>query len=223
MRSSTQNAPCPPRSGLIVRLSMMLCLISLLFSRGVALADPKTTVILAFCDSLTAGYGLPPGAGFAPRLEAALKAQGLDVRVIDGGVSGDTSADGLARLDWALSNPPDLAIVELGANDALRGASAQQLQQNLEQIVATLKANHVAVLLAGMKAPPNLGDNYTSAFNRVFSTVAKDQQVPLYPFFLAPVAATPAFLLSDGMHPTSEGVDRIVEGILPSVKKALQK
>jgi len=202
--------------------TVLCCLLALWGVCGTALAaDSKKLVVLAFGDSLTAGYGLPPGAGFAPRLERALNDQGCNVRVIDGGVSGDTSADGLARAQWALNDPPDVVIVELGANDALRGLPVAQLQQNLTEIVATFKESGAAVLLAGMKAPPNLGDNYAAAFNRVFPAVAKEQQVALYPFFIAPVAANPALLLSDGLHPTAEGVDRMVEAIIPSLKRLL--
>ncbi len=209
------------------RLLKHIGLHALLFFGGalmiVPLCQAKTVVLLALGDSLTAGYSLPPGLGFAPRLEAALKGRGYDVRVIDGGVSGDTSADGLARLEWMLGDLPDVAIVELGANDALRGLPPQQTMENLKQIVSRLQQSKVTVLLAGMRAPPNLGESYGSAFSRIFPTVASAQRVPLYPFFIGPIAANPAFLLNDGLHPTAEGVERLVAGILPSVKALLPK
>lgn len=201
-----------PRRGIVGVFALVL--MSLTLTPALA----RTTVILALGDSLTAGYNLPQGAGFAPRLETALKAAGHDVRVIDGGVSGDTTGDGLARLDWMLSGDhPDVAVVELGANDALRGMPTANAEANLDAIVTALQTAKVRVLIAGMKAPPNLGAAYGTAFAAIYTDVAAKHKVALYPFFLAPVAANPAYLLSDGLHPTPEGVDRIVAGILPSV------
>lgn len=193
---------------------------------GVALAIPAvaqaaTIRILAFGDSLTAGYGLDPGDGFAPRLEAALRARGYDVQVLNGGVSGDTTAGGLDRLDWALADKPDLAIVELGANDMLRGVDPAEVEKNLDAMLARLKARNIPVLLAGMVAAPNLGHAYGEAFGAIYPRLAQKYGVPLYPFFLDGVAGDTALALEDAMHPDAAGVRRIVEGILPTVEKTL--
>jgi len=174
--------------------------------------------ILAFGDSLTAGYNLPPGQSFADQLEAALKAKGYDVTVIQGGVSGDTSSGGKARLDWVLGGAKaDHVIVELGANDALRGIAPEQTEANLDAILANLKGKQVKVLLAGMLAPPNLGADYGKRFNGLYPALAKKYQVPLYPFFLDGVAAHPDLQLSDGMHPTGQGVGVMVKNMLPAI------
>lgn len=182
--------------------------------------QPKRLLVLG--DSLVAGYGLPKNQAFPARLEAALRAQGMNVTVIDAGVSGDTSAGGLARLDWALGNPPpDFAIVELGANDGLRGLSPAAMEANLDAILSRLKARNIPVLLAGMRAPPNLGRDYASEFEPVFERLARKFGAILYPFFLDGVAADPALNQGDGIHPNARGVDVIVERILPYVKELI--
>lgn len=177
--------------------------------------------ILAFGDSLTAGYNLPPGDAFPVKLEAALKAKGYAVQVINAGVSGDTTAGARARLDWALADHPDYAIVELGANDALRGLDPVLAQANLDAILGTLEAHQVKILLAGMLAPPNLGSDYGRAFNAIYPKLQAKWHVPLYPFFLDGVTLHPELTLPDGLHPNPRGVDRIVSGILPSVETLL--
>jgi acyl-CoA thioesterase-1 len=177
--------------------------------------------ILALGDSLTAGYGLAEADGFCPQLEKALKAAGHDVQVIDGGVSGDTTADGLARLDWTLADNPDVVIVELGANDALRGLDPAQAKANLEAILTRLEKQGRVVLLAGMKAPRNLGPDYDQAFDAMYPELAARHRVALYPFFLEGVATDPALSQADGIHPNSAGVAVIVRRILPAVEKAL--
>lgn len=177
--------------------------------------------ILALGDSLTAGYGLAEADGFCPQLEKALKAAGHDVQVIDGGVSGDTTADGLARLDWTLADNPDVVIVELGANDALRGLDPAQAKANLEAILTRLEKQGRVVLLAGMKAPRNLGPDYDQAFDAMYPALAARHQVALYPFFLEGVATDPALSQADGIHPNPAGVAVIVRRILPVVEKAL--
>jgi acyl-CoA thioesterase-1 len=177
--------------------------------------------ILAFGDSLTAGYNLPPGDAFPVRLEAALKAKGYAVQVINAGVSGDTTAGARARLDWALADRPDYAIVELGANDALRGLDPAQAFANLDAILADLTAHHVKILLAGMLAPPNLGSDYGGAFNAIYPKLQAKWHVALYPFFLEGVTLHRELTLADGMHPNAQGVGRIVTGILPSVEALL--
>jgi acyl-CoA thioesterase-1 len=179
--------------------------------------------IVVLGDSLTAGYGLPLQAAFPARLEAALKQRNYQVRVFNAGVSGDTSMGGLARLDWALADRPDLMIVELGANDALRGLSPQQTRQNLSSILYRLRDKGVQALLAGMKAPPSMGEDYYSKFDRIYPELAQQHQVPLYPFFLEGVAGVPGLNQADGIHPTAAGIDVIVSGILPLVEKTLQR
>jgi acyl-CoA thioesterase-1 len=178
--------------------------------------------LLVLGDSLTAGYGLPKNQAFPARLEAALRAAGVDVNVIDAGVSGDTSAGGLARLDWALGNPsPGYAIVELGANDGLRGLPPAAMEQNLDAIVTRLKDRGVRVLLTGMRAPPNLGRDYVAEYEAVFPRLARKHETVLYPFFLDGIATDPALNQGDGLHPNAAGVDEIVRRILPAVRQLL--
>ncbi len=186
---------------------------------GAAAAEPVR--ILAYGDSLTAGYGLAPEDAFPARLEAALRRAGHDVRVINGGVSGDTAAGGRARLDWALADRPDMAILELGANDALRGLDPDRTFADLDAILARFRAEGIAVLLAGMRAPPNLGPEYVAAFDGIFPRLAEKHGVALYPFFLEGVAADPALNQADGIHPNAAGVRAIVERILPYVERVL--
>ena len=197
---------------------VLLGIFSVIACQFVTMAATAGTTIVALGDSLTAGYGLPPGQGFAGQLQDALRARGHDVSVIDAGVSGDTSRGGLARLDWSVPAKADAVIVELGANDALRGLDPSITRKALGTIVIRLKARGQAVLLAGMKAPPNLGDDYAAEFNAIYPELAAAEEVLLYPFFLDGVAADPALNLADGIHPTREGVARIVEKILPSVE-----
>jgi acyl-CoA thioesterase-1 len=183
-----------------------------------ALAQPLR--ILALGDSLTAGYGLLPGQGFAPQLQKALSEKGIQAEVIDAGVSGDTTAGGLSRLDWALADNPDLVIVELGANDMLRGTDPAETRANLDAMLARLKATKARVLLAGMRAAPNLGADYAAAFESIYRDLAAKYDVPLYPFFLEGVAADPKLNQPDGMHPNEAGVAEIVRRILPHVLAA---
>lgn len=191
--------------------------------RPVNAAPAEPLTILALGDSLTAGYELPQGQGFAPVLERTLTEKGYAVRVVDGGVSGDTSAGGLARLDWMTAEVPDVAIVELGANDALRGQPPAETQENLARIISGLKDKGVRVLLAGMLAPPNMGAEYAEAFNAIYPTLAERFDVAFYAFFLDGVAAEPDLLLADGMHPNAQGVQEIVRRILPMVEKLLNE
>ncbi len=173
--------------------------------------------ILALGDSLTAGFGLDPADGFVPQLQAALRGQGFDVTVLNGGVSGDTSAGGLDRLDWALADKPDLVLVELGANDMLRGVDPASTRANLDKILARLGQEKLPTLLAGMRAAPNLGPDYAKAFDPIFPDLAKAHGVALYPFFLDGVAMVAALNQADGMHPNPAGVKLIVERITPAV------
>ncbi|MBY6264727.1 arylesterase [Azospirillum sp. 412522] len=177
--------------------------------------------LLALGDSLTAGYGLPEPQGFTRQLEKALAAKGYSVTVVNAGVSGDTTAGGRARLDWALADKPDAAIVELGANDMLRGLDPGQARANLDAILKTLKERRIPTLLAGMFASPSLGKPYTDQFNAIYPDLAKTYDVPLYPFFLDGVALQQALIQPDGLHPNAQGVAVIVERILPSVTALL--
>jgi len=198
--------------------AMILGIISLIAGQFVTVSASAGTTIVALGDSLTAGYGLPPGQGFADQLQDALRARGHDVSIIDAGVSGDTSTGGLARLDWSVPEDADAVIVELGGNDALRGLDPAITRKALGDIVRRLKARGQAVLVAGMKAPPNLGDDYGKEFDAIFPELAAAEEVPLYPFFLDGVAADPSLNLADGIHPSADGIARIVEKILPSVE-----
>jgi acyl-CoA thioesterase I len=184
-------------------------------------AQPREVRLLALGDSLTAGYGLPARAGFPAKLEAALRGQGMAVTVINGGVSGDTSAGGLARLDWMLADKPTHVIVELGANDGLRGLDPKQMEANLDAIIVKLKAAGAKVLLTGMRAPPNFGSAYTQAFNSAFSRLAERHKVAFYPFFLDGVAANPQLNQADGIHPNEAGINTVIERILPAVLSLL--
>ena len=181
---------------------------------AVAAAGPKIVVL---GDSLSAGYDLPPGASFPEKLAKALAAEGIEAEIVGAGVSGDTSAGGLARLDWSTAEA-DGVIVELGGNDMLRGIAPEATQANIEEIVTRLKARGVHVLLAGMLSPPSMGEDYERAFNALYPQVAKEQDVMFYPFFLDGVAAEPSLNLADGIHPNEGGIDVIVSRILPSVK-----
>lgn len=182
--------------------------------------DRPRLVVLG--DSLTAGYGLPQDQAFTVRLASWLKQNGVEVEVINAGVSGDTSAGGLSRLDWAIGAPPaPYAIVALGANDGLRGLAPAALEKNIDTIIERLKARGVKVLLAGMYAPRNYGRDYAAEFDAVFERVAKRHDVPLYPFFLEGVAADPALNQSDGIHPNARGVEVMVGRIGPHVRRLL--
>jgi acyl-CoA thioesterase-1 len=201
--------------------ALVLALVSALVLVLALPAQARPVRVLALGDSLTAGYGLPAAQGFVGQLQAALRADGREAVVLDGGVSGDTSAGGLARLDWALADKPDVAIVELGANDGLRGLDPAATERNLGAILDRLAALHVPVLLTGMYAPPNLGPDYGAAFHAVFDRLGRRPGVLYDPFFLAGVAADPALNQADGMHPNAEGVRRIVARLLPLVEKLI--
>ncbi len=172
-------------------------------------------------DSLTAGYGLPPGQAFPDQLQSALAAGGFDVKVVNAGVSGDTAEDALARYDWAVSPDTDALIVELGANDMLRGFPPEGTKTTLAAILDRAKAAHLPTLIAGMRAAPNLGAEYDRAFDAIYPALAKDYEAGLYPFFLDGVAGDPKLNQPDGLHPTPAGVTVIVQRILPAVEALL--
>jgi len=180
-------------------------------------------VIVAFGDSLSAGYQLPPAAAFPVQLEKALRARGLKVNIVNAGVSGDTATDGLARLDWALPGNAQGVILELGANDALRGIPVEETTKALSALLEGLKARKLEVLIAGMHAPRNWGDAYAGAFTAMYVDLARKYDALLYPFFLEGVALDQSLNLRDGLHPNARGVARIVERILPSVEQLMQR
>jgi acyl-CoA thioesterase-1 len=180
---------------------------------------PIKMVVLG--DSLSAGFGLPGPEAFPARLQKALKSNGMDVDMINAGVSGDTSSGGRDRLDWSVPEGTEAVIVELGANDALRGIDPKITREALSEIVTQLKARKIAVLLCGMLAPPNYGSDFAARFNTIYPDLSKSFGVSLYPFFLEGVAADAKLNQPDGLHPTAEGVDVIVKNILPTVQALL--
>ncbi|HEX6374274.1 MAG TPA: arylesterase [Allosphingosinicella sp.] len=196
----------------------------LLTAASAAPAAARDVRVLALGDSLTAGYGLPPGLGFAPQLEAMLRRNGVRAFVTDAGVSGNTAAQGRARLAWTLDGMgarPDLAIVALGANDMLRGLPPAQTRADLDAILAELGRRRIPVLVAGMIAAPNLGPDYRAEYDRIFPDLAAKYDASLYPFFLAGVAGNPSLALPDRMHPNFQGIKKMVSAITPTVLRAL--
>lgn len=209
-----------------LRYGRALAVIQLAFASLLLTAAGPTRPLLVwgFGDSLTAGYGLPPAQGFTAQLQNELRRVGVQAEVRNGGVAGDTAAQGGARLLWGLRGlkaKPDLVIVELGANDMLRGLPAAQIEANLDQVLSALQSRGIPVLLAGMRAAPNLGPDYARAFEAIYPRVAKRHRVPLYPFFLDGVAGNRRLIQRDGLHPTKEGVAIIVARMLPTVRRAL--
>ncbi|MBB4019153.1 MULTISPECIES: arylesterase [unclassified Chelatococcus] len=184
---------------------------------GGALAEPLRLVALG--DSLTAGYGLPQEAAFPVVLEKALRERGVEVEIANAGVSGDTASSGLARLDWSVPEGTDAVILALGANDMLRGLSPEVTRKALEDIVTRLKARNIPVMLVGMVAAPNLGEDYRRRFDAIYKDIAARHGLVFYPFFLEEVAADPGLNLPDGLHPNAEGVKRIVARMLPTVER----
>ncbi len=182
----------------------------------------ETFRILALGDSLTAGYGLSKDDAFTMQLERALKAGKLNVKVINGGVSGDTSAGGLARLGWALTDEPQLILIELGANDGLRGLDPRETERNLDSIISQSKKAGLTVVLSGMRAPPNLGREYVSEFNTIFTRLASKHDITLDPFFLSGVVAIPELNQDDAIHPNAKGVAIIVKRLAPLLKGLIE-
>ncbi len=207
-------------NGVAWRLGAALAVLAAVACGTVAAAE-KPVKLVAFGDSLTAGYGVAADEAFPAKLQKALRARGHAVEVVNAGVSGDTASGGLDRLDWSVPDDADAAIVELGANDALRGIDPETTRQALDRIVARLQAKGISVLLAGMRAPPNMGADYAARFDALFAEVARARKVPLYPFFLDGVAGERSLNQPDGMHPLAAGVDVIVARILPAVEALL--
>jgi acyl-CoA thioesterase-1 len=224
VRAARKKGGAPPSGLRACRWATRIAMVILLScGAGVAPVRAAPLRLLVLGDSLSAGYGLPHADGFEVQLQQALHASGHDVRIIDGAVSGDTSAGGRARLDWVLADGADAAIVELGANDGLRGLDPKDMQANLTAILDTLAARHIPVLLEGMYAPPNLGPDYEHAYRAVFEHLAQRPGVLFDPFFLHGVAEVPALTQRDGLHPNAEGVRRVVAHVLPLVVKLLQE
>jgi acyl-CoA thioesterase-1 len=185
------------------------------------MAADRTPEILAFGDSITAGFGLPPDEAFPTRLEARLRAQGIAAHVVNAGVAGDTTAGGLARLDWALADKPDVVILELGANDALRGIDPPTVRANLEAMISRIQASGAKLLLTGMKAPSNWGEDYRREFDRIYPELAQAHDVALYPFLLDGVAMDARLNQADGLHPNERGVAVLVDHIAPLVARLI--
>jgi acyl-CoA thioesterase I len=210
----------PRRRFVALLASALLGMALILPASAPAAAAQRTKPIklVVLGDSLTAGLGLPASAAFPARLQKALKDKGMDVEMVDAGVSGDTASGGRDRLDWSVPDGTDAVILELGANDALRGIDPDVTRAALTDILTRLQARHVPVLLCGMLAPPNYGADYATRFNAIYPDLAAAFRVPLYPFFLEGVATEAKLNQADGLHPTAEGVDMIVKNILPSVE-----
>ena len=204
-------------ASLLIMLAACLLLAPL---HGIA-AETQPPVIVAFGDSLTAGLGLPQDQAFPAQLEAALKARGTEATVVNAGVSGDTAAAGLARLDWSLPDDANAVIIELGANDALQGVPPEGTKQALAKVIKTVQARGLPILLAGMEAPPNMGKDYADQFRAIYVDLAERYHVLLYPFFLEGAAMNDGMTQGDGLHPNAKGVAAIVENILPKVEELL--
>ena len=188
-----------------------------------ALASERSLKIVALGDSLTAGYGLPTQDSFPAQLERALKAKGHAIEIENAGVSGDTASGGLARLDWSVPDGTDAVIVELGANDMLRGVDPKATRGALDALLGRLKQRGIEVLFAGMRAAPNLGAEYGRAFEKIFPDLAAKYDVVFYPFFLDGIATQTTLSLRDGLHPNADGVKGIVTGILPKAEELLAR
>jgi acyl-CoA thioesterase I len=210
----------PRRYGPFGRIFNAALILLLLATPAAAKDRPR---IVALGDSLSAGYGLAPEEAFPAQLEARLKTLGIDAEIVNAGVSGDTTAGGLARLDWALADRPEYVLVELGANDALRGLDPAAAKANLEKIIAGIEAKGAKPILLGMLALGNWGRDYEAQFNAIYPALAAEHRVPLYPFFLDGVAQDPALNQADGLHPNAEGVARIVDRIAPFVARCLKE
>lgn len=205
-------------------VAALLFLIAASFAPAVSKAhSAEVPKIVVLGDSLSAGHQLPPENAFPVRLQAALDAKGVKAKVVGAAVSGDTTSSGLSRLDWSVPEDTDAVILELGANDALRGLPVAKAESNLDKILARLKERKISILFAGMMAPPNMGDTYGKKFNAIFPALAEKYGAVFYPFFLDGVAAQPKLNLADGIHPNPEGIDVIVERILPKVEELIAR
>jgi acyl-CoA thioesterase I len=213
---------CGPSYGHLSRRVQLaaVALLAALICAGPAAA--RTLHVVALGDSLTAGLGLPPGQGFPEVLQKALRDKGYDVEISNAGVSGETAGDGLSRYDWAVPADTDALIVELGANDMLRGLDPAAAKKALAEILARAKTARIATLLTGMRAAPNMGADYQRRFDAIYPDLAQSYGVALFPFFLDGVAGDPNLNQKDGLHPTRQGVEKIVANIMPSVESLLK-
>ncbi|MCY4034288.1 MAG: arylesterase [Hyphomicrobiales bacterium] len=205
----------------MLRYNAIILLVCAMMGVSNAHADDDVVDILVFGDSLVAGYGILAEEAFPSRLEVALQERGHQVRLVNAGVSGDTTGGGVARLGWSLSEDIDAVILELGANDALQGLPPQQAKENLAVMIEEIRSRGLPLLLAGMRAPPNLGRTYVEAFDSIYPALSEEYGIALYPFFLEGVALVPSLNLPDGLHPNPNGVETIVRRILPYVEKLL--
>jgi acyl-CoA thioesterase I len=203
-------------------LSGLVALPSLALANQNAVSD-RPLAVVGFGDSLMSGFQLPIQDSFTAQLEKALKDKGVNVTITNAGVAGETTTDGVSRLDWSVPEGTDLVILEFGANDALRGIDPAISEKNLSDILEKLKQRNVQVILAGMLAPPNMGKDYADKFNAIFPRLAGKYDVPLYPFFLDGVATVKSLQLADGEHPNTEGVAKMVEGFLPLMEKTISQ
>jgi acyl-CoA thioesterase-1 len=213
----------PARRRNAVTFACLVTATAMYFPTDLVQAQDKPLKIVALGDSLTAGYGLPAGDAFPAKLAAALKTKGIAANIVNAGVSGDTASGGLERLDWAVADDTDAVIVELGANDALRGLDPKVTRKAIDTIVRKLADRQIPVLLCGMLAPPNLGSDYGKKFNSIYTDVAKTYDALLYPFFLDGIVGDSNFNQRDGLHPTAKGVDVIVQKILPAVEQLVAR
>lgn len=207
---------------LAASVGAMVTMSATAFAQTASVKDSKPIKLAVLGDSLTAGYGLPASAAFPVRLQKALQEKGIQTDIVNAGVSGDTTSGGRDRLDWSIPKDIEAVIVELGANDALRGIDPKVSRASLDNILKRLKARNIKVLLCGMYAPPNYGADYAAKFNSIYPDLAKAYGVPLYPFFLEGIVGDAKLNQSDGLHPTAEGVDAIVKRILPTVEAFLK-
>lgn len=182
-------------------------------------AEAQTPRIVVLGDSLVAGYQLPPGEGFPAQLQKSLDRRNIDVQIISAGVSGDTTTGGLARIDWSVPDGIDGVILELGANDAMRGVPVERARQNLDDMLKIFDRRRIAVLLVGMRAPPNMGEDYQQAFDAIYPALARKYEVVFYPFFLDGVAADPSLNLADGIHPNEAGIAIMIEKFMPYAER----
>jgi len=211
--------PRPPRNALVIVAAALALFFGALASES---AQAKTIHLVALGDSLTAGYGLAPGEAYPSVLEKALKDKGWDVAIANAGVSGDTAEDGAARADWSVPDGTDGVLLELGANDALRGLPPKKAKAALERIIAGFGKRKIPVMLIGVYAPRNLGQDYVQAFDGIYSALAKEHELVFYPFFLDGVVGEAKLNLQDGMHPSAEGVRMVVRRMLPTVEQFLR-
>jgi acyl-CoA thioesterase-1 len=206
----------------MMKFNILALIIAVFWATSFAQAQ-ETRRIVAIGDSLTAGYGLPTGEDFVTQLESALQAKGYKVEIENAGVSGDTTAGGLQRIDWAIGPGADFVILELGANDALRGIEPEETRRNLSQIIEVIQKKDIPILLTGMRAPPNMGSEYAQAFDQIFPDLASRYKTGYYPFFLEGVAADPTLNQDDYIHPNAEGVKVIVGNMLPYVTEFINQ